>query len=89
MYGPESGTARRLVSSSVEMVQKQDGSSNGCSSNYTMIIWLGNGFTHLQPPTCHFRGLSCPHTRINLLSTYIAYLFIALLPHILLAHTTL
>ena len=37
---------RTVLSPHVEMVRKQDGSSNRCISNYMAITQLGAGFTH-------------------------------------------
>ena len=42
----------------VGMVQKQDGSSNGCISNYTAITWLGMNVTHFDAKCGRFSAMS-------------------------------
>ena len=37
--------------------RKQDGGSNGCTSNYTMINRLEAGIMHFEAIFCHFRAL--------------------------------
>ena len=50
-----SGTT--VVSPYVGMARKQDDSSNVCISNYTVITWLGAGFTHFYGPNSRYRVL--------------------------------
>ena len=43
-----------VVSPYVGMAQKQDGSSNGCISNYTIITRLGVSVMHFEALFCPF-----------------------------------
>ena len=41
----------------VGLARKQNGGSNGCISNYTLITWLGASVTHFETLFCPFRAL--------------------------------
>ena len=43
-----------VVTSYVGMARKQDGSSNGCISNYTPTTQIGKSFTHFEALFCAF-----------------------------------